>query len=80
MSTLSFTLTAATTYTIVPAETVTLNGTVNIDNIIDTPANKTVEAEVDGIGTLLLDDLSNSNYGDWTSAQVAANVKKIIEG
>ena len=80
MSTLSFTLTAATTYTIVPAETVTLNGNVIITNISDNPGDKTVEAEVDGVGTLLLDDLSDANYGDWSRAEVIANVKKIIEG
>tara|TARA_R110002153_G_scaffold57935_3_gene159148 strand:+ start:571 stop:813 length:243 start_codon:yes stop_codon:yes gene_type:complete len=80
MSTLSFTLTAATTYTIVPAETVTINGDVIITNISDNPGDKTVEAEVDGVGTLLLDDLSDTNYGDWSRAEVIASVKKIIEG
>ena len=80
MSTLSITLTAATTYTVIPAETVTLNGDVIITNISDNPGEKTGEAEVDGVGTLLLEDLSNDNYGDWSRAEVVASVKKIIEG
>ena len=73
-------VTAATTYTTVPAETVTLNGNVIITNISDNPGEKTVEADVDGVGTLLLEDLSNDNYGDWSRAEVVASVKKIIEG
>lgn len=78
MSTLSITLTAETNYIIQPAETVTLNGQVTISNIVDNPADQTVHAEVEGVGILLLDDLSLSNYGDWSQAEVGKNVKKLL--
>ena len=80
MSTLSITLTAETEFTIQPAETVKLNGSINILSIIDTPEHKTVEVDVDNVGTILLEDLSDTNYGDWTSSQVTAAVKKKLEG
>jgi hypothetical protein len=74
MSTLNVTLASDTTVTTVPAEQVTLAaGTVEIEEIIDTPGENTVEVSLAEVGRVKLTALSDSNYGnpgEWTYDEV----------
>mgnify|MGYP003108728168 CR=1 FL=1 len=82
MSALTVTIDSTSTVTIVPAETTSIAaGTVvNISSLYDTPESNLVQAEVDGIGLIKLDALSDSNYSaTWTSTQAAAAVKAYIQ-
>ena len=84
MSELTTTITQASTAITTPAETVSFEaGTeVQILQIIDTPASKSVEVIVENLGEIKLDSLSDDNYdtpAEWTNADVVAAVKAYIE-
>lgn len=81
MSTLSVNLTAAVNYTTQPAQTVSLNGDIIINRIVDIPAEKRVYVLVENVGQIELAELSGDNYdtpAEWTNAEVVTAVKKII--
>tara|TARA_B100002019_G_C20936472_1_gene434673 strand:- start:338 stop:613 length:276 start_codon:yes stop_codon:yes gene_type:complete len=81
MSTLSVNLTAAVNYTSQPAQTVSLNGDIIINRIVDIPAEKRVYVLVEEVGQIELAELSGDNYdtpAEWTNADVVTAVKKII--
>ena len=84
MSELTTTITQASTAITTPAEIVSFEaGTeVQILQIIDTPASKSVEVIVENLGEIKLDSLSDDNYdtpAEWTNADVVAAVKAYIE-
>jgi hypothetical protein len=81
MSTLSVNLTAAVNYITQPAETVSLNGDIVINRIVDIPAEKRVFVLLENVGQIELAELSGDNYdtpAEWTNADVVAAVKNVI--
>ena len=81
MSTLSVNLTAAVNYTTQPAQTISLDGDIIINRIVDIPAEKRVFVLLENVGQIELAELSGDNYdtpAEWTNADVVAAVKKVI--
>tara|TARA_A100001391_G_scaffold185884_1_gene154711 strand:- start:105 stop:359 length:255 start_codon:yes stop_codon:yes gene_type:complete len=82
MSQLTITIDSDSTVVVVPAitESFTTGQVVEIISIYDNPAESLVQAEVDGIGIIKLDSLSDGNYvTNWTNSQVATAVKNYIQ-
>ena len=83
MSTLSVNISSATSYVTQPQESVTLEGEIKINRIVDIPGEKKVIAFVDTIGRIELAELSGDNYdtpAEWTNADVVTAVQNIING
>tara|TARA_A100000171_G_scaffold6634_1_gene5148 strand:+ start:707 stop:958 length:252 start_codon:yes stop_codon:yes gene_type:complete len=83
MSTLSVNIPSATSYVTQPQESVTLEGEIKINRIVDIPGEKKVIAFVDTIGRIELAELSGDNYdtpAEWTNADVVTAVQNIING
>tara|TARA_S200002703_G_C3695294_1_gene213512 strand:- start:3 stop:263 length:261 start_codon:yes stop_codon:yes gene_type:complete len=60
-----------------PEESQTLSGNVQINRIVDIPAQRQVNVFVEGIGRIELDELSGDNYdtpAEWTNADVQTAV------
>ncbi len=78
---LSVSLSTPKTVTVTPAQTETFTGSVEIQRIVDIPADRKVIAFVPGLGRIELDDLSGDNYdtpSEWTNADVVAAVSSYI--
>ena len=69
---LTVSLSSSKTVTTIPAQTTTINaGDVEILRIVDNPVEKQVKVFVNGIGEVVLDSLSDSNYPtNWTNADI----------
>ena len=69
---LTVSLSSSKTVTTVPAQTTTINaGDVEILRIVDNPVEKQIKVFVNGIGEVVLDSLSDSNYPtNWTNADI----------
>jgi hypothetical protein len=68
-------------FTVQPAQTVTLSGPVKINRIVDIPDEKKVIAFVDGLGRIVLDELSGDNYdvpAEWMNSDVVTAVENYI--
>lgn len=72
-------LSASETIILQPAETYTYDaGEIHIDKITDIPTLSSVEVNLDGIGKIKLDSLSDDNYSDWTRSQISDAVINYI--
>lgn len=81
MSNLTINLTSEKKFVTQPEQSVTLEGEVIINRIVDIPGEKRVIAFVEGIGRLDLDELSGDNYdtpAEWTNADVVTAVTNLI--
>ena len=69
---LTVSLSSSKTVTTVPAQTTTIDaGDVEILRIVDNPVEKQIKVFVNGIGEVVLDSLSDSNYPtNWTNADI----------
>ena len=69
---LTVSLSSSKPVTTIPAQTTTINaGDVEILRIVDNPVEKQVKVFVNGIGEVVLDSLSDSNYPtNWTNADI----------
>ena len=81
MSNLTINLTSEKKFVTQPEQSVTLEGEVIINRIVDYPGQKKVVATVKGIGSIELDELSGDNYdtpAEWTNADVVTAVTNLI--
>jgi hypothetical protein len=81
MSNLTVNISSATSYVTQPATSISVEGDLNIQRIVDIPGQKKVIAFVENIGQIDLDELSGDNYdtpAEWTNADVVTAVKNVI--
>ena len=79
---LTVSLSGEITTIIRPAETATFRDQITINRIVDIPSERKVIVFIEGLGRIVLEDLSDSNYdtpNEWTNADVQAAVLKHIQ-